>query len=172
MKKNFILGIFDDEEELVHACEKVVHENIDIYDVYTPFPVHGLDDLLKIKRSHLPYVTFAAGFTGCVLAFAFQIYVSAIAWPIDIGGKPMMSIPAFVPVGFEITILFGALTTVAAFFAAAKIFPGKKAVLLDDRQTCHKFVLAIEESSAIDSAAVQGSLKELGASEVKLSKNN
>ncbi len=171
MKKNFILGIFDDEEELVHACEKVAHDNIEIYDVYTPFPVHGLDDLLKIKRSHLPYITFAAGLFGCIFAFAFQIYVSAIDWPINIGGKPMMSITAFIPVGFEITILFGALTTVAAFFAAAKIFPGKEAILHDERQTCHKFVLAIEDNSAIDSAVVQSSLKELGASEVKLSNN-
>jgi hypothetical protein len=169
MKKNFILGIFDDEEELVHACEKVAHDNVEIYDVYTPFPVHGLDDLLKIKRSHIPYVTFGAGLFGCSFAFAFQIFVSAIDWPMNIGGKPAMSITAFIPVGFELTILFAALSSVAAFFAAAKLFPGKPAVIFDDRQTCHKFILAIEDNSAVDSSAVQGSLKDLGASEVKLS---
>ena len=61
MKKDFILATFDDEEKIIHSAEKVRSKNIQIYDFYTPFPVHGLDELLGIKRSILPYVTFAAG---------------------------------------------------------------------------------------------------------------
>ena len=167
MNKKFILGIYDDEETLVHAAEKI-SKKVDIYDIYTPFPVHGLDDLLKIKRSWLPYVTFGAGAFGLLFALLFQSWVSAVDWPLNIGGKPFLSIPAFIPVAFEITVLFGALATVGAFFAVGKLFPSKKEVLFDQRQTCHKFVLAIEHGD-YNADDVQKDLRELGATEVKIS---
>lgn len=172
MKKNFVLGIFEDEEVLVHAAEKVVHENIDIYDIYTPFPVHGLDDLLKIERSFLPYVTFLGGLLGCSFAFLAQSWIMAVDWPINIGGKDFWSIPAFIPVTFELTVLFGALITVKAFFFACKLYPGKKAVLLDKHQTSHSFVMAIENNSGIDLDAVKKILEDNGAKEIRLHAEN
>jgi hypothetical protein len=167
MKKDFVIAIFECDEKLLHTTEKVVSKNIDIYDIYTPFPVHGLDEAMGIKRSILPYVTFAAGMTGLLLALGFQIWTSAFSWPTIIGGKPFISLPAFIPITFEITILLGAHTTVAAFLFMNKLYPGKKPVIIDQGQTDDKFIMAIEKSKTnVDD--VTSLLKENGAIEVKV----
>lgn len=167
MKKDFILAIFNDEEDLIKGAEKVRDKNIKIYDFYTPFPVHGLDDLLGIKRSVLPYVTFAAGATGLGIALALQIFTSAIDWPTNIGGKPFLSLPAFIPVSFELTVLFAAHSTVLAFLVLNKLYPGKEPVIFHPEQTDDKFVLAIEKEHG-DFDMVSELLKSNGAESVEL----
>lgn len=167
MKKDFVLAIYDCEEKLLKSAEKARDKNIEIYDVYTPFPVHGLDDAMGIKRSFLPYVTFAAGAAGLLLAVSFQIWTSAIDWPINVGGKPFISWPAFVPISFELTVLFAAHTTVAAFLVYNKLFPGKTPVIMHPEQTCNKFVIAIEKDKA-SFDDVSALCKEHGAIEVKM----
>ncbi len=166
MQKQFVVGIFEDETNLVHAAEDVVAKGIDIYDIYTPFPVHGLDDLLKIKRTRLPYVTFLAGGAGLAVALTLQIWTSAVDWPLNISGKPYISTLAFIPISFELTVLFGALTTVLMFFVAAKLFPTKKAVLLDLRQTDYTFVLAVEKTGNVNETTLTEVLKKHGATSV------
>ena len=106
MEKKFLIGIFDDEEVLVKGATTLVRKGYSIYDIYTPFPVHGLDDLLGIKRSRLPYVTFVMGAVGLIFSLIAQSYISSAVWPINVGGKPFISIPAFIPITFEITVLF------------------------------------------------------------------
>ena len=91
------------------------------YDAYTPYPVHGLDDAMGLKRSWIPYATFFAGITGAISAAALEIWTSAVDWPINIGGKPMVSFPAFIPIIFELTVLFGGLTTMGALFYACDL---------------------------------------------------
>jgi len=145
MRKDYIIATFDDDEKILHSTEKARDKKIDIYDIYTPFPVHGLDEAMGIKRSILPYVTLLAGATGLGIALALQIWTSAIDWPMNIGGKPALSIPAFIPISFELTVLFGAHTTVAAFLAMNKLFPGKSPVIIDPAQTEDKFIMAIEK---------------------------
>ena len=109
-----VVGFFDDPHSLMEATRKVREANFEIFDTFTPYPVHGLEKVQGLKRSPLPYVTFGAGLTGFICANLLQIWTSAVDWPINVGGKPMMSIPAFVPVMFELTVLFGGLATVAA----------------------------------------------------------
>lgn len=167
MKKDFILAIFDDDETLLKGAEKAKDKKIDIYDIYTPFPVHGLDEAMGIKRSILPYVTFLAGATGLTLAMALQIWTSAIDWPIIVGGKPFASIPAFIPVSFELTVLFAAHTTVLAFLVLNKLYPGKKPLILDPSQTDHRFVLAVEKNK-VNADEVMALMREQGAIEVKV----
>jgi hypothetical protein len=167
MKKDFILAIFNDEEDLIKGAEKARDKNITIYDFYTPFPVHGLDELLGIKRSILPYVTFGAGATGLAVALGLQIWTSAIDWPTVIGGKPFISIPAFIPISFELTVLFAAHTTVLAFLVINKLFPGQKPVIFHPDQTDHKFVMAIEKEQA-DLDELSTLLKSHGAEDVQL----
>jgi len=150
MAKQVLVAVFDQEEHLVTAAQEIVKQGAKIFDCYTPFPVHGLDELLEIKRSFLPYVTLVAGLTGALFALALQIYVSAISWPINIGGKPFFSLPSFIPVTFELTILFGALATVKIFFLANKLFPGKTPSILFERATDDRFILAIEKNPFLD----------------------
>ena len=167
MKKDFLLAIFDCEEKLLKSAEKARDKKIEMYDVYTPFPVHGLDDAMGIKRSFLPYVTFLAGAGGLTTALALQIWTSAFSWPTIIGGKPFISLPAFIPITFELTVLFAAHTTVLAFLVYNKLFPGKKPVIMHPEQTCNKFVLAIEKEKAnVDD--LTSLFKEHGAIEVKV----
>lgn len=166
MQKQFVVGIFEDETNLVHAAENIVEKGIDIYDIYTPFPVHGLDELLKIKRTRLPYVTFLAGGVGLSCALALQIWTSAVDWPLNISGKPYISTLAFIPISFELTVLFGALTTVLMFFVAAKLFPTKKPVLFDLRQTDYTFVLAVEKTGNVNEGTVTEIFKKHGATNV------
>ena len=118
-----IYGLYGDDDDLMHGVKAFRDKGIEIAEVYTPFPVHGLDEILEISRSRLPQVTFIAGGCGLLLAILFQVWTSAFDWPIDVGGKPMLSIPAFVPITFELMILFGALTTVAAFLFVSNLFP-------------------------------------------------
>jgi len=165
MKKDFLLAIFDCEEKLLKSAEKARDKNMEMYDVYTPFPVHGLDDAMGIKRSFLPYVTFVAGAVGLGAALVLQIWTSAVDWPTIIGGKPFISLPAFIPITFEVTVLFAAHSTVAAFLVYNKLFPGKKAMIMHPEQTCNKFVMAFEKDKvSVDDASIM--FKELGAVEV------
>jgi len=143
LQGEFVIGVFDDEEKLVKAGILVKKENFTIQDFFTPFPVHGLDDLLDIQRSRLPFVTFVAGGIGLILALSFQVWTSAVDWPINVGGKPMLSIPAFIPITFELMVLCGALTTVAAFLFRAKLFPGQMPVTIDRRQLDDQFLIVI-----------------------------
>lgn len=152
MKDKFLIACFDDEEKMTHAAKKLKDKNFKIVDFYTPFPVHGLDDLLDIKRSRLPYVTFIAAGIGLSLALLFQSWTSAVDWPINVGGKPMLSIPAFIPITFELMVLFGALSTVAAFFYVSKKYPSKKPVSLSKRQLDDIFVIQMEISEKISEA--------------------
>ena len=96
-----------------------------IHDVYAPYPVHGLDQAMGIRRSRLPFVTLLAGLGGLCFALAFQYYTAVFDWPLDVGGKPENSTLAFVPVCFELTVLFGGLGTVGAFLLRAPAVPGQ-----------------------------------------------
>lgn len=167
MKKDFLLAIYDCEEKLLKSAEKARDKKVEMYDIYTPFPVHGLDDAMGIKRSFLPYITFVAGAVGLVFSLGFQIWTSAYSWPVIVGGKPFISIPAFIPVTFEITILFAAHATVIAFLLYNKLFPGKSPVIMDEDQTCHKFVIAMEKDK-VNIDDVSSLFKENGAIEVKV----
>lgn len=166
--KSFLIGVFEDEENMMHAAGVLRDHKIPIDDIYTPFPVHGLDDYLDIKRTRLPIVTFICGGIGLLFAIYFQIWSSSASWPLNVGGKPFNSFVAFIPVAFELMVLFGALLTVAAFFYKGKLYPGKEADLLDIRTTDDCFVICVEcSSAAIDSSFVRNTFQSHGAQEIK-----
>ncbi len=170
MSNKYLLGFFEDDHKLVEGAKTLKARGIKIADIFTPFPVHGLDELLDINRTNLPWVTLIAGTIGLVVAIGFQVWSSNNAWPINVGGKPFLSIPAFVPIAFEITVLFGALTTVAAFFCKSKLFPGKEVKLMHKNQTDDMFVLAVPyESGEYDFESVKKILLEKGAKKVEFS---
>lgn len=166
MKKDFLIGTFEDDIPVMAATKKARDRNISIYDIYTPFPVHGLDEAMGIKRSILPYVTLVAGLVGLLCGVALQVWTNGMDWPVIVGGKPPTALPAFVPIMFELTILFGAHTTVAGFLFLTNLYPGKKALVFDQDQTCHKFVMAFDKST-VNVEEVSNLLKEFGAMEIR-----
>ncbi len=118
-----LLAEFENPAQLLAAAEKVRDAGYRYWDCHTPFPVHGLDQAMGIRRTILPVLVFCAGATGCMAGLALQLFTNsfsfslwALVWvtgyPFLISGKPLLSIPAFIPVVFELTILFAALSTV------------------------------------------------------------
>ncbi len=150
--REFLLGLYAEEEKLMAAARCLRMEGFQIHDVFTPYAVHGLDEAMGLRRSRLPIVTFLVGFTAMSLALWLQFWTSAVDWNINVGGKPENSLLAFLPVTFELTVLFGGLATAAAFFWRSRLFPGGKPLLSeisqDRRITDHLFVVALERRDA------------------------
>src|SRR5262249_32611988 len=129
MPDRFLIATFSDAGRLLCAVRAAREAKFRIYDVYAPYPVHDLDQAMGIRRTRLPWVTLAAGVTGLLTAIALQFYASVFDWPLNVGGKPDNSTLAFIPISFELTVLFGGLATVAALFVRARLFPGKRECL-------------------------------------------
>lgn len=144
MRKKFIVAIYDHEEKVLAAARKARQNGILLHDVYTPYVVHGLDDVMGIKRSRLPIICFIAAAFGFLLAISFQLWTFSVSWPLNVGGKPFHAIPAFVPVTFELTVLIGGLVTTAAFLLRSRLLPGVLPILPDGAVTDNRFVIAVE----------------------------
>ena len=166
MTKRFALGIFEDEDVLLHAVENVREAGVKIYEVFTPFPIHGIDDALGIERSRLPIAAFFYGLTGLAFALWMQIYMLGFDWPMIIGGKPHIALPAFIPVSFELTVFFCCHGMVITFYTISKLYPRWKTPVLDVRSTDDKFVMAIELNEKTDLNHLTLLLRANGASEV------
>jgi hypothetical protein len=149
----FVIATFADGQTLLRAVRAARAENYRIFDAYTPFPVHGLDEAMGIRRTRLPWVTLVAGAFGLVFAAALQFYTSVWDWPLDVGGKPDESALAFVPVAFEITVLVAALSTLGAFLLRARLYPGKAQQPLAGGATEDVFALALRKRDTSDSSA-------------------
>ncbi len=106
-----ILAEYESHTELLAAARKVRDEGFARWDCYSPFPVHGIDPAMGIKRTKLPYIVMVAGITGCLTAIGFQYWANSVDYAFKISGKPFFSIPANIPITFELTVLFSALTT-------------------------------------------------------------
>jgi hypothetical protein len=165
--KNFVVGIFDNEDVLLDGVEKVRDSGVKIHEVYSPFPVHGLDEALGYKRSRLPIAAFMFGITGTSLALTMQIWMLGYDWPMIIGGKNFASLPPFIPVTFELTVLLAALGMVATFMIVSDMKPYKWPRQFDLRSTDDKHVMAIDLAlnKGKSKEDLKKILKEAGASE-------
>jgi hypothetical protein len=162
-----VAGIFLDEETVVNAARKVRESGFSKFDAISPYPIHAMEDACGIKRSPIPYVTFGAGVVGLLAGLALTYYTSVIDWPINVGGKPLFSLPAFIPIIFELTVLFAALSSVGAFFYLCGM-PKVDPPVIDKDLTCHKFAIFIPENeTGYNSERVEKMLTELGAVEIK-----
>ena len=165
--KRYALGIFEDEDVLLHAIENIRAAGVKIYDVFSPYPVHGIDDALGIERSRLPIAAFFFGVLGLSFSLWMQIYMLGFDWPMIIGGKPHISLPSFVPVAFELTVLFTAFGMMITFFIICGLYPKPKVQVMDVRSTDDKFVVAIElDETSSQLPKLTELLQANGASEV------
>ncbi len=165
--KRFALGIFEDEDVLLHAVDNVRAAGVKIYEVFSPYPIHGIDDALGIERSRLPIAAFFYGLCGLSFALWMQIYMLGFDWPMIIGGKPAIALPAFIPVSFELTVFFTCHGMVITFYTISKLYPRFKTPMLDVRSTDDKFVMAIElDENSSQMPKLTQLLRENGASEV------
>ncbi|NUO01753.1 MAG: DUF3341 domain-containing protein [Saprospiraceae bacterium] len=166
--KEVLYGLYDDEEILLKAVRQAKDDHLDIMDVYTPFPVHGLDPLLGLSESRLHQAGFVYGAIGTLTAFLFMSWVFTRDWPIIFGGKPYWSVPAFIPITFELTVLFASVGMVVTFYTICGMAPGVTNPTLDDRITDDKFCIAFQTNGASEAEVdrLRSFLSSTGASEV------
>lgn len=169
MKKGdkILYGLYDDEQDLLQAVKKANEQDLNITDVFSPFPVHGLDPLLDLAESRLHIVGFLFGMLGTITAFGLMSWIFVFDWPIIFGGKPYWSVPAFIPITFELTVLFSSIGMVVTYYLICGMGPGVVNPILDRRITDDKFCIAFDITEREDSTEnLNGFFELTGASEV------
>lgn len=167
--KQIIHGVFGDEVPMMEACKKMRASGIRIKDVFSPFPVHGLDAAIGLPRTRLAICAFIYGITGTCLATLMMWYMMIHDWPNDIGGKPTwayyFAVPAFIPITFESTVFCAAHGMALTYLLRCWLVPGAKAKNPDPRTTDDKFLVLLElkEEQAKKAEAI---LKEFNAEEI------
>ena len=165
-----IHAIYTDDDVLMSAVKKVKAERYHIEEIYTPFPVHGLDKAMGLAPTRIAITAFIYGLIGLTVAIVMMNFIMIEDWPQNIGGKPSFSyiqnMPAFVPIMFELTVFFAAHLMVITFYLRSRMWPFKNAENPDPRTTDDHFLMEI----AVDGneEALASLLKETGAVEVNL----
>ncbi len=166
--KKFVVGNFDDEAVLFPAVKKVRRAGYKIHDVFTPFPIHGLDHAMGLRDTSLHTAGFIYGITGTTTAFSFITWVFTTDWPLNIGGKPFLALPAWIPIMFELTVLFAAVGMVLTFCYLCQLAPFVKKDHFNPRSTDDTFVMALECTDKSNEAELSNFLQSLGAKDVKV----
>jgi hypothetical protein len=167
-----VLAEFATPGELYHACERVRDAGFTRWDAHTPFPVHGLSKAMGLRRSTLPWIVLVMALTGAALGFILQWWVHTTAYPLVISGKPFFTWPAFIPITFEVSVLFGALGAVFGMFGLNKLpmhhHPLFKSKVFE-RASDDTFFISIESwDPRFDPSGTATLLKSLGARSVEL----
>jgi hypothetical protein len=164
MKNKHIIGIFEDEQMVVKALKQLQDNKVEVNDIYGPCADH---DLLKTftKKSRIPHLAFIYAVLSIIAMFSFLYYTSVIDYPLRYGGKPIFSFPPMVVLMFLATILLTSTLSVFTLLGRIRIFPGKPAKIVDQRQLDDRFVMLISNPGNPDS--IKKLLIESGATEIK-----
>ncbi len=165
--------MYDDDDKLMDAAKSLVGQGVRIKDVYSPFPVHGIDPVIGVKRTRLAIASFMYAMTGTSLALFGMWYFMIQDWPMNIGGKPSFSLiqnlPAFVPVTFEFTVLCAAHGMSITYLLRNGTLPGMPATNPDPRTTDDKFVMEIlTEENAMDAEGLEAAVKGTDMMEISI----
>jgi len=165
-----IHAIYNDDDVLMAAVKKVKAERHHIEEIYTPFPVHGLDKAMGLAPTRIAIASFLYGCLGLTVAIVMMNFIMIEDWPQNIGGKPSFSylenMPAFVPIMFEMTVFFAAHLMVITFYLRSRMWPFKKAENPDLRTTDDHFLMEIAVHN--NEKELSALLKETGAVEINL----
>lgn len=167
-----ILAVFNDPDETYAGAQKLVGKGIKIREIYSPFPIHGIDKVLSVRPTRVSTIAFFYGALGTSLALLMIWYMNISDWGMNIGGKPSFSlaqnIPAFIPVTFEVTVLCASHLMNFTFLFTSRLFPGLKNMNPDPRSTDDKFVMEIvlDDNHKMTADDIKGALKETKVSEV------
>lgn len=165
--KKFIAGSFDDEAVLFPAVKGVRKAGYKIYEVYTPFPIHGLDKAMGLRDTSLHTAGFIYAVIGTATALGFISWALAVDWQIVFGGKPFFSLPAWIPIMFELTVLFSSVGMVLTFCYLCQLAPFVKKDHFSLRSTDDLFIMVLEATDRTNEAEAIAFLQSLGAQDVK-----
>jgi hypothetical protein len=171
-----VLALFTDPEAILRAAAQVRDAGYRDWDVFTPFPVHGMDEAMGLPRSRVPWITFIAGALGCATALFILFGTMVYSWPGNYGGKPAAAWPSFVPITFEMTVLVGGVSTAVGALLLGGVLRNAwrsagraDRVVLDRDITSHRFALFIASSDPkYDADQARDELRELGACQVRV----
>jgi hypothetical protein len=168
MSDKVLYVMYDDDEVLKNSAKKLVAKGVKISEVFSPFPIHGIDPIIGVKNTRLGIMAFLYGLTGLTLATIGMRYFMIVDWPMNIGGKPNFSylenMLAFVPISFEFTVMCAAHGMAITYLLRNKTLPGMPAQNPDPRTTDDKFVMEIRlsENHNVSEAELDGMLQEIG----------
>ena len=172
MADKIIYGLYGDDDHVLEATKEIVASGYSVNEVYSPYPVHGLDTAMGLKYSRLAITSFLYGLTGFALITLLMWFIMISDWPMIIGGKPNFSygqnLPAFIPVTFEATVFCAAHLMVITFLFRCGLFPGSSSRNPDPRTTDDKFLMEIIESDPKKITEIKNILKKSGAEEIKV----
>jgi len=166
--KKFVVGSFDSEAVLFPAVKRIRRSGYKIHEIFTPFPIHGLDKAMGLKDTDLDTAGFIYGITGTATALGFISWIFVSDWPLNIGGKPHFSLPAWIPITFELTVLFASVGMFLTFCYLCQMAPFVKKDHFNLRSTDDLFVMALECTEKTNEAETVAFLQSLGAKDVKV----
>lgn len=164
--KNFVVGCFKEEPEIFQAVKKVRASGFKLHDIYSPYPVHGLDEAMGLRGTSLHTAGFFYGLLGVLIALGGMGYITVASWPLNIDGKPHFPLPSFIPITFELTVLISSVGMTLTFCWLNQIMPFVKKHVFHPRQTDDLIVMAIELTKGTAAADVRRFFEELGAIEI------
>lgn len=165
MADRVIYAMYDDDDVIKTAAKKLVADGVHISDVFSPFPIHGIDPIIGVKHTRMGIVAFMFGLTGMTLALMGMRYFMIVDWPMNIGGKPNFSLlenlPSFIPITFEFTVLFAAHGMAITYLLRNKTLPGMPADNPYPRTTDDRFVMEIllSENSQFSADEIHSKVK-------------
>ena len=165
--KKFVVGVFEEEHTLFSAVKRVRKSGYRLHDVYTPFPIHGLDTEMGLRDTSIHTAGFLYAITGTSVAFGFMTWIFTLDWPLNIGGKPHFALPAWIPIMFELTVLFSAIGMVITFCYLCQLAPFVRKHHFHLRSTDDKFVMVID-CSKNDENEVSDFMTSIGAPEINV----
>jgi hypothetical protein len=160
--------MYDDDEVLKNSAKQLVSKGVKISEVFSPFPIHGIDPIIGVKNTRLGIMAFLYGLIGLTLATTGMRFFMVVDWPMNIGGKPNFSylenMLAFVPISFEFTVMCAAHGMAITYLLRNKTLPGMPAQNPDPRTTDDKFVMEIRlsENHNLTEADLDNMLQETG----------
>jgi Protein of unknown function (DUF3341) len=166
--KKFIVGCFEDEAVLFSAVKKIRSSGYKIHDVYTPMAIHGLDKALGLRETSLHTAGFIYGLIGTVTALCGIGWVFTSDWPLNFGGKPHLALPAWIPIVFELTVLFSSIGMFLTFCYLCQLAPFAKKHHFHPRSTDDLFVMVIECTPKTNEGETMAFLQGIGAKEVNV----
>ena len=172
MADKVIYAMYDDDDVLKDGAKKLVSKGVKVTEVFSPFPIHGIDPIIGVKDTRLGIMAFIYGLTGLTLATVGMRYFMVVDWPMNIGGKPNFTyidnILSFIPISFEFTVLCAAHGMAITYFLRNKTLPGMPAQNPDPRTTDDRFVMELRtsENSQFSTEELEAMLKETGIVEL------
>ncbi|MFT5859206.1 MAG: hypothetical protein ACI865_001306 [Flavobacteriaceae bacterium] len=172
MADTVLYAMYDDDDVLKDGAKMLVSKGVKVNDVFSPFPIHGIDPIIGIKNTRLGIMAFIYALCGLTLATFGMWFFMIDDWPMNIGGKPsfsyMENFLSFIPITFEFTVLCAAHGMAITYFIVNKTLPGMPAQNPDPRTTDDKFVMEfrMSENNGFTKSDLEGLLKQTGMTEL------